>query len=115
MNPTPPTRESHQPTAQFTLADLEKLATGESAAHSAKPRKAAAHSATRKDTRHRLQFQFWLNTKNKADDELALELLALKQQRRYTATIRDGIRLVMDLRRGRLGVLRELFPWVLEQ
>jgi hypothetical protein len=60
----------------------------------------------------RFQFKFWLDA-NK-DDELLLaeEIDLLKRQRTYTSTIRDGIRLISDLRAGRLDVLFELFPWV---
>ncbi len=60
----------------------------------------------------RYRFSFWLDA-NK-DDELLLaeEIDLLKRQRTYTSTIRNGIRLISDLRAGRLDVLFELFPWV---
>ena len=63
----------------------------------------------------RYRFAFWLDC-NK-DDELLLaeEIDTLKQGRAFTATIRDGIRLILDLRAGRLEVLFELFPWVQER
>ena len=63
----------------------------------------------------RFQFKFWLDC-NK-DDELLLaeEIDTLKQGRSFTATIRDGLRLILDLRAGRLDVLFELFPWVQER
>lgn len=60
----------------------------------------------------RYRFSFWLDAGK--DDELLLaeEIDQLKQGRAFTATIRDGIRLMVDLRAGRLDVLFELFPWV---
>ena len=107
---TPPPHQTTRQQLQYSLADLDKLLTGESKAHSATCPPGRSHSATR----HRLQFKFWLDTTKKQDDDLALELFALKQDRQYTPTIRDGVRLILDLRRGRLTVLRELFPWVIE-
>jgi len=58
----------------------------------------------------RFKFQFWLDA-NK-DDELLLmeEIDHLKSQRSFTKTIRDGIRLIVDLKRGNYDVLFELFP-----
>lgn len=100
-NPTP-----------FTMADLERLANqpaGESAAQSD-----IGTNAKPKDNRYRLQFKFWLNARNDDDDDLAIALETLKTTKQYTQTIRDGVRLVMDLKAGRTKVLKELFPWVLE-
>ncbi len=64
--------------------------------------------------RIREKFVFWLTVSK--DDELLLaeQIDQLKQRRRFLPTIRDGIRLVVDLRRGRVDVLCELFPWVSE-
>jgi len=62
--------------------------------------------------RFRLRQVFWLDV-NKPDEEtLADTINDLKRQRAFTATVRDGIRLICDLRRGSLDVLFELFPWV---
>lgn len=60
----------------------------------------------------RYRFSFWLDCKK--DDELLLAETVdnLKRNRSFTATIRDGIRLISDLRAGQLDVLFELFPWV---
>ena len=66
-------------------------------------------------TRFRLGFKFWLNLENPQENELADEIENLKQKRTFARTIREGIRLICDLRRGRTEVLEELFPWVLEQ
>ena len=58
----------------------------------------------------RYRFNFWLDSQK--DDELLLmeDIDALKRQRLFSQTIRDGIRLMMDLRRGSFDVLIELFP-----
>lgn len=61
---------------------------------------------------HRIGFKFWLNM-NKADEEaIADQIELLKNERSFTEVIRDGIRLICDLRKGKLDVLFELFPWV---
>lgn len=58
----------------------------------------------------RFRFSFWLDSEK--DDELLLmeDIDALKADRMFTKTIRDGIRLMIDLRRGSFDVLFELFP-----
>ena len=60
----------------------------------------------------RYQFCFWLDCDK--DDELLIaeEIDTLKQERSFSKTIRDGIRLISDLRRGNVDVLLELFPEV---
>ncbi|HLA45639.1 MAG TPA: hypothetical protein VJZ27_19475 [Aggregatilineales bacterium] len=65
--------------------------------------------------RFRLGFKFWLNIENPQEQEIAEHIEDLKQSRTFAKTIRDGIRLIYDLRRGKTEVLQELFPWVLEQ
>jgi len=64
--------------------------------------------------RQRWQFKFWLNSND--DDDLAIADLigALKRQRLFQQSIRDGLRLVWDLRAGRTDVLLELFPGIRE-
>lgn len=63
----------------------------------------------------RYKLEFWLDARK--DDELVLleTIDQLKQQRSFTATLRDGIRLIVDLRAGRLDVLFELFPFTKER
>jgi len=58
----------------------------------------------------RYKFEFWLD--GNKDDELLLmeDIDHLKRNRLFAKTIRDGIRLIMDLRRGSFDVLVELFP-----
>lgn len=61
----------------------------------------------------RYQFRFWLDCDK--DDQLLLAdaIDDLKHQRAWAGTIRDALRLVLDLRAGGLDVLFELFPWVM--
>ena len=62
--------------------------------------------------RYRMRFDFQLNVAK--DDEFAIaeQIANLKTQGLYSKTVRDGIRLVSDLRDGNLDMLYELFPWV---
>lgn len=56
------------------------------------------------------RFSFWLDF-NRNDELLIAELIdELKAARLFSKTIRDGIRLICDLRAGRTEVLFELFP-----
>jgi hypothetical protein len=60
----------------------------------------------------RLRFTFWLDMCKTDEKEIAETIADLKDQRSFVSTVRDGIRLVTDLRAGRLDVLFELFPWI---
>ncbi len=74
-----------------------------------------AYSASEENemlNRFRLRFTFWLDMQKQDEAELAATIDQLKQNRSFAATIRDGIRLVTDLRAGRTETLFELFPWV---
>lgn len=62
--------------------------------------------------RFRLRYTFWLDLLKSDEQQLSDDIVALKEERSFAATIRDGIRLVLDLREGRVDVLCELFPWV---
>ena len=64
------------------------------------------------NTSHRIGFKFWLNLRKKEDEAIADRIEILKNNRLFTQTIRDGIRIICDLRNGKLDVLFELFPWV---
>jgi hypothetical protein len=59
----------------------------------------------------REKFCFWLNLDKEDEYILADHIFNLKQERSFVSSIRDGIRLIRDLRAGRLDVLFELFPW----
>jgi hypothetical protein len=62
--------------------------------------------------RFRLKFMFWLDVAKEDESRLAEQIEELKQHRSYSRTIRDGIRLIYDLRAGRTDVLFALFPWL---
>lgn len=65
-----------------------------------------------KDDRARAQFRFWLDVMKDPEFELAQEIMLMKQRRKFAATIRDGLRLMIDLNAGHIDVLLQLFPWV---
>jgi hypothetical protein len=58
------------------------------------------------------RFTFWLDYNKDQQLILAETIDELKRKRTFVQTIRDGIRLICDLRAGRLEVLFEMFPWV---
>lgn len=62
--------------------------------------------------RFRLRFTFWLDVNKDDEAEIADKVEDLKRGRLFAQTIRDGIRLICNLRDGKLDVLFELFPWV---
>ncbi|MGB7340845.1 MAG: hypothetical protein WBC91_18250, partial [Phototrophicaceae bacterium] len=64
------------------------------------------------NTSHRIGFKFWLNLRKEDEAAIADQVEMLKNERSFTQTIRDGIRLICDLKNGKLDVLFELFPWV---
>lgn len=63
--------------------------------------------------RFRLKFMFWLDMNKKDEAELAEEIEILKEKRLFAETLRDGIRLICDLRAGRTERLFAMFPWLL--
>lgn len=64
--------------------------------------------------RFRPRFTFWLDL-HKADEAAVAEVIVkLKRERAFAGAVRDGLRLIYDLRAGRAEVLFELFPWVRE-
>ena len=64
--------------------------------------------------RYRLRFTFWLDMLKPDELVLADKIELLKNERLFAKTVRDGIRLLCDLRAGRVAVLGELFPWVFD-
>lgn len=60
----------------------------------------------------RIKFMFWLDSTKPDEARLMEQVELLKGDRLFSKTIRDGIRLICDLRAGRTEVLFELFPWV---
>ena len=63
----------------------------------------------------RLRFTFWLDMLIPEEQGLADYVAELKTQRSFVRTIRDGLRLMRDLRAGSTDVLFELFPFVRQQ
>jgi hypothetical protein len=62
--------------------------------------------------RPRVQFKFWMNIAKDDEFELSMEMMLLKSRRKFATTIKDGLRLMLDLRAGKIDVLLELFPFV---
>lgn len=62
--------------------------------------------------RTRKMVKFWLDMKHADQEAMSIIVEDLRQRRQLARTIRDGIRLVCDLRAGNIDVLLELFPWV---
>lgn len=62
--------------------------------------------------RFRLKFMFWLDMTKEDELWLADAIEDLKQKRQFSQTIREGIRLIRDLRAGRTEVLFSMFPWL---
>ena len=61
---------------------------------------------------YRLMFRFWLDIEKSDEESIANKIEILKNSRSYSKTIRDGIRLIWDLRQGKTDILREFFPGV---
>lgn len=72
----------------------------------------ATSNAKKPLSRYRMMFRFWMD--GNKNDELAIAdyLEEMKHRRSLTATIRDAVRLIQDLRQQRLDVLFQLFPWI---
>lgn len=70
---------------------------------------------SKRPKRSRPRFNFWLDL-TKSDEVMLYNLCEeLKRERKFAPTVRDGIRLVADLRRGQTDVLLELFPRIAVQ
>jgi hypothetical protein len=59
----------------------------------------------------RWRVTFWLDDQKELDWSVGQSIKSLKLERKFVSAVRDGIRLIVDLRAGRLDVLFELFPW----
>lgn len=64
------------------------------------------------NTSHRIGFKFWLNLDKENEEVIADTIEHLKSNRSFTETIRNGIRLIVDLQAGKTDVLFQLFPFV---
>lgn len=69
----------------------------------------------KRPTGTRERFDFWLDLTKDEHFSLADLIHELKQQRAFARTIRDGIRLIHELRAGETELLFELFPWIAQQ
>ena len=61
---------------------------------------------------YRIQHKFWLDIERDSEADLNDLVVDLKRRRSFVSTVRDGIRLIADLRSGNVAVLLELFPFV---
>ncbi|MFP4320839.1 MAG: hypothetical protein ACLFTK_00145 [Anaerolineales bacterium] len=61
---------------------------------------------------YRRQFRFWLDAAKSDERDLIEYIYKLVETRQFAATIRDGLRLLRDLRARKTDVLQELFPWI---
>lgn len=61
---------------------------------------------------YRIQHKFWLDIERDSEADLNDLVVDLKRRRSFVSTVRDGIRLIADLRQGQTTVLCELFPWI---
>lgn len=66
--------------------------------------------AQNKEKPFRKRYFFWLDITRDSELHIAEDIALLKRKRLFSKTIRDGIRLIIDLRAGHLNVLFELFP-----
>lgn len=62
----------------------------------------------------RVVHHFWLNLNKDAENKLDQAVRELKKRRLFAETLRDGLRLILDLQAGSLTVLFELFPNIRE-
>jgi len=60
------------------------------------------------------QFIFWLNLEDDKEYEIAQSVADLKNRKQFSSTIRNGIRLIVDLSKGQTKVLKELYPNIVE-
>lgn len=62
--------------------------------------------------RRRQRFCFWLNTSDKDDLEVFQIIEELKIARKFTSSIRDGLRLLQELSKGKTSLLFDMFPTI---
>lgn len=55
-------------------------------------------------------YRFWLDLEKEHEEAIADMIDELKKKRLFAKTVRDGIRLICDLRADKRDVLKELFP-----
>ena len=62
--------------------------------------------------RRRLMYNFWLDINKPEEEHIADTIEHLKSSRSFAKSVRDGIRLIWELKQGKTGYLFELFPWL---
>lgn len=60
----------------------------------------------------RVSIPFQLDVRKPMEEWLRGEIKALTRRKKFSAYVRDGLRLMIDLSAGRTEVLCELFPWI---
>lgn len=68
--------------------------------------------APKQDKRYRFQMRFWVDLEKAEERWLADYAAYLKAGRNFHETVRQGLRLIHDLRQGKTDVLFEMFPFV---
>ena len=63
---------------------------------------------------YRIMQKFWLDVSKRDERELAQQIVELKERRAFASSIRDAMKLFLDLKQGKVEVLCEMFPWVRE-
>ena len=63
---------------------------------------------------YRVMHKFWLDVAKSDQHALAQELALRKQERRYSAAIRDGLRLLFTLEQGNTDELERQFPGIVQ-
>jgi len=62
--------------------------------------------------RHRLMYNFWLDINKPEEEVIADNIEHLKSSRSFAKSVRDGIRLICELKQGKTDFLFQLFPWL---
>lgn len=62
------------------------------------------------EKRYRVRYEFQLDHNKPEQEEIADIIEQLKNERAYAPAIRDGLRLIWELREGNLDTFRQLFP-----
>jgi hypothetical protein len=66
------------------------------------------------DTRNRIQFRFWLDSKKSDENQLIGDLNHFKSKRKFADTIRRALSLFFALMLGDVSLLKEYFPGVVQ-
>jgi hypothetical protein len=116
-NPTAPSKEVTITGLKKLVDVLEKPSVGQARALMPLPISqpvpvGEAEALKPKDERLRVQYRFWLDAMKDAELELGMEIATMKKRRKFQTTVKDALRLILDLRAGRVDVLLELFPFV---